>query len=326
MGRNARKRCRALLLALILIMILGTGVFLLAGQGSGRSDLLDSGSHWSGVWEDSGSGTEAPAELGGEIYSRHAILVELSSGRVICEKASSGRTYPASLTKIMTAIVAIEELPDLDRKILLPESAFAGLYESDASMAGFLPGERVRVIDLLYGLMLPSGAEAAAGLACAVSGSEEDFVELMNGKAVSLGMKDTHYTNISGIHDREHYTTARDVAILLQYALKNPIFRDIFTCERYSTPGTNLHSEGLTFGSTLFQELDSPRIRGGAILGGKTGYTGQAGLCLASLAEKDGREYILVTTGAPGDHKSEQYSIIDAFYIYNNCLDRDDED
>jgi D-alanyl-D-alanine carboxypeptidase (penicillin-binding protein 5/6) len=234
------------------------------------------------------------------------------------QKNSEDKIYPASLTKMMTAIVAIESLPDLNEKIKLTSSTFRGLYEADASMAGFQPGEEVRAIDLLYGVLLPSGAECCVALADQIAGSEEDFVRLMNQKAADLGMVNTHFENATGLHNDNHYTTVKDLAVLLSYALKNDTFREIFTSSRHSTQPTNLHPYGITLNSILFEELNDQNMTGREILGGKTGYTGEAGLCLASLARVDEQEYILVSAGAKGDHHSEQYNITDALAVYDS--------
>lgn len=251
------------------------------------------------------------------LYSSYAILVRLDNHSVLMQKNSKQKIYPASLTKIMTAIVAIEKLPDLQKKVDLPNSMFQKLYKADASMAGFKPDEKVRAIDLLYGVMLPSGAECCIGLADHIAGSEQKFVELMNQKAVVLGMSNTHFTNSTGLQDDNHYTTVKDLSILLSYALQNTTFRDIFTASRYYIAPTNKHPNGITFQNTMFKNITDPLIDGGKILGGKTGYTVEAGLCLASLAQKNGREYILVTAGAKGNHESEQYNLDDAYTVYN---------
>lgn len=263
---------------------------------------------------------EEAITLNEEIHSSHAISIDLANNKVLFQKASDERTNPASLTKIMTAILAIDSLPDLEQPVLLKKDIFADLYAQNASMAGFVPNEQVKIIDLLYGIMLPSGAEAAIGLAEHVAGSEQAFVVLMNHKAQELGMKDTHFTNVTGLHDVNHYTTVKDLAVLLKYALKNETFKEIFTSKRHSTKPTNMHSTGVTFVSTMFEKIGLTEFDGGEIIGGKTGYTQQAGLCLASLAVKNGKNYILVTTGAEGNPRSEQYNITDAFRIYGEYL------
>jgi len=252
------------------------------------------------------------------LSSPNAILIRLKDHTILMQKNSEEKIYPASLTKMMTAIVAIENLPDLKGEIKLTSSTFQGLYGADASMAGFQPGERVAAIDLLYGALLPSGAECCIGLADQIAGSEQDFVKIMNQKAVDLGMDNTHFENTTGLHNENHYTTVKDLAVLLSYALQNDTFREIFTSSRHSIPPTNKHSGGITFYSTMFEELNNQNIIDGEILGGKTGYTDEAGLCLASLAKKGKQEYILVTAGAKGDNHSEQYNITDAVAVYSS--------
>jgi D-alanyl-D-alanine carboxypeptidase (penicillin-binding protein 5/6) len=253
-----------------------------------------------------------------KLNSPNAILMRLKDHTILMQKNSEERIYPASLTKMMTAIVAIENLPDLKEKIKLTNSTFRGLYEAEASMAGFQPGEQVRAIDLLYGVMLPSGAECCNGLADQIAGSEQKFVKIMNQKAADLGMDNTHFENATGLHNENHYTTVKDLAILLSYALQNDTFREIFTSSRHSTPPTNKHPGGITFYSTMFEELNNQNIVDGEILGGKTGYTDEADLCLASLARVGKQEYILISAGAKGDHHSEQYNITDALAVYNS--------
>jgi len=253
-----------------------------------------------------------------ELNSSNAMLIRLKDHTTLLQKNSEEKIYPASLTKIMTAIVAIEELSNLKEEIKLTNSTFQGLYEANASMAGFQPGEQVKAIDLLYGVMLPSGAECSIGLAEQIAGSEQDFVEIMNQKASELGMDNTHFENVTGLHDENHYTTVKDLAILLSYALQNDIFREIFTSSRHSTLPTNKHPDGITFNSTMFEELGNQNIINGEILGGKTGYTDEAGQCLASLAKVGKEEYILISTGAKGNHHSEQYNITDALTVYNS--------
>lgn len=251
------------------------------------------------------------------LYSPDAILTELDSGQVIAVHNGDARIYPASLTKIMTAVLAVEHTEDLDQTITLPEDIFPPLYEQGASMAGFQPGEEVRLKDLLYGILLPSGAECCLAFADRIAGSEEQFAVMMNEKAKELGMKDTHFTNSTGLQDSDHYSTVKDISILLRYALKNDVFRTVFTARRYSTRPSNLHPEGFTFYSTMFQSLEGRETADGEILGGKTGYTKGAGLCLASLARIHGKEYILVTAKAEGNHETEPFHILDAVSVYN---------
>lgn len=159
-------------------------------------------------------------------------------------------------------------------------------------------------------------ADSGEVLAREVSGSEEAFVARMNQKAAELGMTATHFCNPTGLHDPEHVSTVRDMARLTEAALQNETFRKLFTTERYTVPATNCHPQGFTMHSTLLSQLDGTELHSGRILGGKTGYTGEAGLCLASLAEVKGREYILITAGAGGNHGTAPYHIEDAVTVY----------
>ena len=252
----------------------------------------------------------------GYLHSPYMILVDLESGEVLSERNARDRIYPASLTKIMTAILAIENTENMDEVITLSPDIFQNLYEENASVAGFEPDETVRLQDLLYGILLPSGAECCLAFADKVAGSEEAFVELMNRKAESLGMENTHFCNVTGLQNPDHYSTAKDISILLQYALKNKSFKEAFTCRSYTTTTSKQHPEGITFYSTMFEKLGDAEVTGGEILGGKTGYTTQAGLCLASLARLGGKEYILVTAKAEGDQQTEPFHILDAKNAY----------
>lgn len=252
-----------------------------------------------------------------DLYSSYAVLMDAESGNVLAEKSGTAKMYPASLTKIMTAIIAIENTDDMDEETTVPSDIFPALYEEDASLAGFAPGETVRWKDLLYGALLPSGAECCLTFAGQIAGSESAFVDLMNEKADELGMKDTHFTNVTGLQDDKHYSTAEDMAVLLRYALKNDTFRQAFTARRYSVMPINEHPEGFTFYNTMFQAMDNAGITDDDILGGKTGYTEKAGLCLASLARIEGREYILVTAKADGNHYTKPYHVMDAENVYD---------
>lgn len=248
-----------------------------------------------------------------DLYSEYAILVDLESNTILASHNENKKIYPASLTKIMTAIVAIENISDMDHVITLPKDSFYKLYEENASMAGFLPGEQARLKDLLYGILLSSGAECCMAFAYYIAGSEKEFVALMNQKAKELNMEDTHFCNVTGLHNDNHYSTVEDMSKLLRYALKNSYFKDAFTSSRYAILPSLQHPDGFTLYHTMFEYIDSKK---GNIIGGKTGYTKEAGLCLASLADIHNKEYILVTAHANGDHQSEPFHILDAIEVY----------
>lgn len=262
---------------------------------------------------------EEPVQISTEgLHSDYALLLRLSDNEILMSKAGTDRMYPASMTKIMTAIVAIENLPNLEEQITVTAEQINPAYELGASMAGFNAGETVTVRDLLYGVLLPSGADACAALADRIAGSEQAFAELMNQKAQELGMENTHFVTASGLHDPNHYTTCYDIAKLLEYAVQNDTFRTIFTSPAYTTTPTEYHPEGIPLHGTMFSQLASPQLdNGGVIEGGKTGFEDAAGRCLASLALIDGEEYILVTGHAADIDEGVPYHIADALYVYN---------
>lgn len=253
------------------------------------------------------------------LSSTHAVLIDYETGSIVAEKEGDTICYPASLTKIMTVYTALQYLGNLDTIIYLYPEVFEPLYEQDASLAGFLPGESVSLRDLLYGAILPSGAECCQVLAYYVAGSEEAFCALMNEEASLLGLADTHFVNATGLHDTQHVSTAENLAKLLHVALQNETFYQIFTCFYYTTDSTNEHPNGLDFSSTLttaISDLETNSMNTGFILGGKTGYTRQAGQCLATLADINGHRYILVTTHAPGNHNTAPYHLLDHLTVY----------
>lgn len=248
----------------------------------------------------------------GRIYSKYVLLYRVEDGEIIYEQAADKRMYPASMTKMMTMWLAIRHLP-LEQEVTVSADIFPALYE--ASKAGFQPGEVVTVKDLLYGAMLPSGGEAAVMLAVALDGSEAAFSERMNREAQRIGMTATHFVNATGLHDDNHYSTARDILLLLRTVLQDETFREIFSTAEYTTSPTNLHPNGLHLRSTFLKNWNPAWLEDGKVYGGKTGFTDQAGRCLASAAEKHGVHYLLVTAGADGSHH-----ITDAQNIYGQYL------
>lgn len=252
-----------------------------------------------------------------DLYSENAVLMDAASGRILEEKKGDQKIYPASLTKIMTALLAVEEIPDLDASVQVASETVTLSYARDASTAGFSPEETVTYRDLLYGVLLPSGAECCLMFARQIAGTEEAFAERMNERAAELGLEDTHFCNSTGLHDRAHYSTAADLARLLQYALQNETFREVFTSSYYSAGPTEEHPDGLLMQSTLSAALRGTGLDGSVLLGGKTGYTEEAGLCLASLARIGEKEYLLVTAGAKGSHETEPFHVYDALAVYN---------
>ncbi|MFJ7978730.1 D-alanyl-D-alanine carboxypeptidase family protein [Lysinibacillus xylanilyticus] len=249
-----------------------------------------------------------PIELP-SLHSKNALLLN-EKGDVLFEKNADDIIYPASLTKIMTAIVAIEMSNDLQKQTIVTPQTISKFTAQNASMAGFKAGDFVTIEDLLYGTLLASGADATGTLADMMAGSEEAFVTLMNNKAQELGLNDTHFVNASGLHDPAHVSSVRDISKLFRYAIKNPMFYQILTSKSYMTHVPN----ELTITSSLLAKIPGEE---GAILGGKTGYTPEAGLCLASIIEKDGKQYIFVTTNANGQAWTPPFHIDDALMAYD---------
>lgn len=234
------------------------------------------------------------------LKSDNAILVRKSDGQILMEKYAEQKIYPASMTKIMTVMIALQKLPLPDQRVTLTDDIFEQMEKAGASTAGFRPGERVRAVDLMYGALLPSGGECAVGLAKAVAGSESAFAKLMNQKAKKIGMNHTHFANSTGLHDKNQYSTVEDIALLLDYALEDSTFRKIITTPTHHTSiFDNKQFGGISFTSTVFDRKNNTDLPDGKLLGGKTGSTDKAGYCLASLAEVKGQEYILVTAHAP---------------------------
>lgn len=249
------------------------------------------------------------------ISSESAILYNLDSGEVLYEKNSDEVRQIASLTKIMTALVTIENVDNLDKQVILTKEDFAGLIEANAVQAGFTNGEVVTYKDLLFALLLPSGADAAKAIARNVGGSEENFINKMNEKAKELNLKNTKFSTVIGLDDKNNYSTAKEVSIIFKKALKNKTFKEIITTKEYQT------SDGkLTFKSTIQSNAKRYEIDIPYVLGGKTGTTNGAGLCLATIAKANDVNYMLVTLGALYDKKAP-HNIEDAKIVYDYFIE-----
>ena len=245
------------------------------------------------------------------INSKNAILYNMDSNEVLYEKNENEKVQIASLTKIMTAIITLDKIDDLDKQVIIKSEDLKGLNEKNLVTAGFTIGEVVTYRDLLYALLLPSGADAATSLARNISKSEEEFVKLMNDKVKELKLTNTNFSNPIGLDDENNYSTAKEMSIIFSYALKNEKFKEIITKGEYTS------SDGkLTFKSTIKKNASKYNIDVSYILGGKTGTTDNAGLCLATIANSNDVNYMLITTGAIYDKKSPHH-IEDAKIIYD---------
>ncbi len=247
-----------------------------------------------------------------DLKSENVLIYNLSENKIVYEQNSEENTKIASLTKIITVLVALENIQNLDDKITLTEEVFNGLVEADASVAGFKTSETVSYKDLLYGALLPSGADATRALAINLFGNEQNFVKEMNKLMEKLEIKSTYFTNTSGLDEEGQKATLKDLLKIMLYAFKNDRFMEIFNSQEYT-----ISNGRLKLLSTLNYYEKKYSLDISFIKGSKTGYTNQAGLCLISYAQKDGLDLLLITTKAPIDENRYPYNVTDAIEVYN---------
>ncbi len=261
-------------------------------------------------------------ELDINITSPYAYLYDLENNQVLYNKNGDEQIYPASMTKLMTAIIAVEHL-DLDETITITSEMYSPFAGIDASVAGFSIGESPTVRDLLYGLLLPSGADSACVLAYAVAGNIDSFVLLMNDKVNELGLSHTHFTNTTGLHNPNQYSTCADIAKICATAVQYDAIKEILETKNYTTGPLLYHPEGLALTDHI---SDSLRYGITGFVGGKTGYTPDAGRCLASYAVINGMQCILVTANAtevsiPQTDAYDIYSYLSENYSRTTLID-----
>lgn len=225
------------------------------------------------------------------VSAKSAVLIETSADRIVYRKNADEKLPMASTTKIMTAICAIENTDDLDRKITVADCAVG----VEGSSIYLKHGEHLSVRELVYGLMLSSGNDAAVAIACAVSGDVQRFAALMNETAKKIGVQNTSFKNPNGLDEEGHYTTAYDLARIASYSLKNDEFKKIV-----STYTTTIPYEGYSYDRRLKNHNKLLKLYDGCI-GIKTGFTKKSGRCLVSAAERDGAVLVAVTLNAPDD-------------------------
>ena len=243
--------------------------------------------------------TDATQTLDLELYSEHAILIDLETNTVIAEKDPDAKIYPASMTKVMTALVACEQITDWDATFTMTQAIIDPLFLSDATMAGFVNGEEVSMTDLVYGALLPSGAEATEALAQTIAGSTEGFVALMNEKAAELGLTNTHFVNDSGLHDEDHYTTVREMAVILEAAMANERCRAALSAVSYTSAPTTQNPEGVAMINKFLYRIGQYELGDAVVEGAKTGFTSQAMNCCASFGiAANGKPVVCVTAHA----------------------------
>ena len=243
--------------------------------------------------------TEDTISLGENVVSSNAIFVDLASQTVLARKDETSRIVPASMTKVLTLLVAVEHIDDLDDTFVMTREILDYCYINDCVVVGFEEEESVTVKDMLYGMVLHSGADAAIGLAEFIAGSQEEFMKLMNAKLEELGLSDSaHFTNCTGIYEEGHYCSAYDMAVIMAAAVKNKTCREVLSAHTYTTAVTAQHPEGITISNWFLRRIED-KDTGGEVICAKTGYVLQSGNCAVSFGmDKKGREYICVTVNA----------------------------
>lgn len=235
-----------------------------------------------------------------EITSEAALLIDTNTGKVLYGKNENEKKYPASITKILTAILVIENC-NLDDKVTVSYDAIS-IVPSGYSVAALQVGEELTVEDLLKVLLIHSANDAANVLAEHVAGSIESFASMMNSKATELGCKNSHFVNPSGKHEKDHYSTATDIAIIMKYCMQNPTFKSIASSKSCIIPATNKYEERVFTNTNELLNVDTREIESNYYykyaIAGKTGYTTEAKNCLVSIAKKDDLELICVVLGA----------------------------
>ena len=247
------------------------------------------------------------------IDSKYVTLYNLDENEVVYSKDADEVISIASLTKIMTSIVTIENVEDLNTKVMVPYGTNYGLIEQGAARVGFYEGSMVTYNDLLHGALLPSGADSTRAMALSISGSEEAFVELMNNKAKELGMNNTHFVNCHGLDAEGHYSTINDVLTLLKYALENETFKKIYTTKSYTSSDGYFKME-----STVVKTGKRYNVDVSNIIGSKTGFTYDAGQCLASLLNIHNTNFLLITAGAESQYTPKHLLDFNKVYSYLN--------
>lgn len=254
------------------------------------------------------------------IYSDKAVLVNLNDDKIIYEKNKEKKASIASLTKIMTAIVVLENV-DLNNKIIITNEDMKGLYEQDASLANYKLNEEYTYLEMLYGLLLPSGADCANSLARNVAGSIDNFVTMMNTKKDELNLINTNFSNPTGLDDINNYSTAEEITKLMKYAIKNNTLKQIITTMEYTT------HDNITLTNTIKKYSIKYNITL-PVEGGKTGNTEEAYGCLTTIANKNNISYLLVLLNAK-DHKELQdtkniYDYYMTNYNYQTLINKND--
>ena len=251
-----------------------------------------------------------------ELNADIVLLASIDDGTVLLSKNADKRTPPASLTKIVTATLALQNCPDLNEVITADEASIADIVGTGSSNAGIQVGEKMTVKDLLYCLLVQSANEAANILATKVAGSIDDFVKMMNDYVDSIGCKNTNFVNCHGLDEEEQYTTADDMMIITLKALEIPEFKEITSTVSYTVPKTNMSGERKLYTTNWMMNSGHPSYYYEYVSGVKTGTTSRAGRCIVSTASKDGYNYIGIVMGAKNDDSDENEALLECKKIF----------
>ena len=256
-----------------------------------------------------------PEEISQSTYS---ILIDETTGDIVSARNAYDRMYPASMTKIMTLLVAVENITDLDDVVYVSQEAADWSYKNDGSAVNWSVGEKLTVRDLLYGTILSSGADAVYDLAVYVAGDQDTFVQMMNDRVASLGLSETtHFTNAAGFYDDNHYTTPYDMAMIIKAAVENDLCREVMSAHTYTTPITKEHPEGILISNWFLRRIED-KDSGGLVLCAKTGFVSQSGNCAASyMISNSGKPYVCVTGHAHSAWRAI-YDHVGLYYNYTN--------
>lgn len=265
--------------------------------------------------------------LENELYSECAILVCTDNNEVIFAKEPDKQTKPASLTKVVTALVVLDELKDLSEVYTVPQGCIDELMGTNSSLGGLKAGEQYAIYNLLCCLLVHSANDAATTLAYRITGDDRQaFVDKMNAKVEELGCTNSHFMNVHGLDDDDQYTSARDMSIIFAKAMENPVFAEIVAMPSYILPESNMQKERkiATTNFTIlpgYKDYYCPNE-----IGGKTGTTSGAGHNLVSAATKNGYNYVCVAMGAPkedfdNDYVDENGAFLDTKAMYDWAYD-----
>ena len=251
-----------------------------------------------------------------EMNADIVLLASMDDGTILLSKNSGKRTPPASLTKIVTASLVLQNCHDMNEIIVADEASIADIRGTGSSNANIQVGEKMSVKDLLYCLLVHSANEAANILGTRVAGSIKDFVKMMNDYVESIGCKDTHFVNCHGLDDEEQYTSANDMLIITLKALEYPEFKEITSTVKYTVPKTNMSGERNLYTTNWMMNPGHPSYYYEYVSGVKTGTTSRAGRCIISTASKDGYNYIGIVMGAKNEDSDENEALLECKKIF----------